>query len=122
MTPERRKFKRIPSSLDIQWDSPAEIGAAAQVTNLSVNGCFIETQNSAAENPPQIGQLISFVIVFPEGAKLAVAGRVMYKNPPRGFGVLFTPLSLEQRSLITSYITEMVEYFAGGNESPANYR
>lgn len=114
MRAERRRFKRVPSSLDVQWDSPAEIGAAAQVTNLSVNGCFIETKNSYPDNPPQLGQLISFLIVFPEGAKTPVAGRVMYKNPPHGFGVLFTPLSVEQRSLINSYITEMVEYFSGG--------
>lgn len=116
MDVERRKYKRVPSSLDVQWTAPAEVGGS-QVTNLSINGCFIETRSLSNEDPPHIGQLISFIIALPEGIRMPVTGRVMYKNPPVGFGVLFTPLSVEQQSLIASYISDMVEYFTSGGSS-----
>lgn len=109
---ERRKFQRIHSSLDVRWEVPAAIGSAAQISNLSVNGCYIETKDFDAEGVPNVGQLISFVILLPEDAALRVSGRVMYKNPPLGFGVLFNPLTSEQQDLISSYLRDMAVYFS----------
>jgi hypothetical protein len=98
MMNDRRQHPRIETALDVRWDGISG-SHQAKISNISINGCFIETAGQA-----RTGELISFTIPLPTGSTLMLKGRVMYQRPSQGFGVLFEPLSELQHEQLSMMV------------------
>ncbi len=64
----------------------------ARVSDVSEGGCYIDSIISV-----QVGNLIRFEIIHPNGGRLEFAGEVAYRLEGMGFGVKFTDLSDDQK-------------------------
>lgn len=93
-----RKLNRINVSLDImlEWASGQR---QARISDISLGGCFIDTLANL-----RAGEAVKFMMKVSEGEWMEFAGQVRYALPGFGFGVLFAPLSDEQRSVIEHLI------------------
>jgi hypothetical protein len=93
-----RRHKRVPIYLDVRWDGLSG-NNAARITDISLGGCYIETIGQVAQ-----GEVIRFDILLKNGKWLPVQGTVMYQFPLMGFGVRFTPLSVEAHQEIADLV------------------
>ena len=71
----------------------------ARVSDISLGGCFIDTIANL-----RAGEAVSFKVKVTESEWIELTGEVRYVLPGFGFGVLFAPLSAEQKSLIEHLI------------------
>jgi hypothetical protein len=95
---DKRRHKRVPIFLDVRWEGLSGHNTA-RITDLSLGGCYVETIGQSAQ-----GEVIRFEIKLKDGSWLPVQGIVMYQFPLMGFGVRFTPLSVEAHNEIAALV------------------
>jgi len=86
MTDEKRKHGRLPLVMEASWEGSGT-RSAARTVDISVTGCFIDTQAVVAVDDTlnlELGR---------DGEMISVQGKVMYQQPGLGFGVQFTRIS-----------------------------
>lgn len=99
MQEERRKSLRVNTSLVASYKRKCGEIVAANLGNISVDGCYIKT-----EQPIKMGEQIDMEITFPDNSLLNLSGRVMYHRPLDGFGVLFSSPGNMERSVLNKWI------------------
>jgi hypothetical protein len=99
----QRSVKRCPlvASAEIS-DLSSDTQLTARTSELSIGGCYIDTLN-----PFPQGALIQLRIIRDNGA-FEAKGKVIYSHERLGMGVAFTELTLQERSLLESWIAEIV--------------
>jgi hypothetical protein len=100
---ERRKHQRYHVSIKTQWSSPSAKDAG-YITNIGLNGCYIESNQQAQSSEP-----IEVEVNIPDGRKLTLPGTVSYTLPPMGFGVSFGYLSAEEERAIMELVSHAEE-------------
>ncbi|MEP6570393.1 MAG: PilZ domain-containing protein [Acidobacteriota bacterium] len=83
MSDEKRKHGRVPLVMEASWEG-AGSRSKARTTDISVTGCFIDTQGAVS-----VGDILNINFIPPDGKPIAVQGRVMYQQRGLGFGVRF---------------------------------
>jgi hypothetical protein len=84
MADERRRTPRYPFIATAEVIvPPSTSGLSARVTELSLNGCYIEMAN------PLLHEAALTVKIYSEGKFFEASGIVVYSQPGLGFGVSF---------------------------------
>ncbi len=73
----------------------------ARISELSLNGCYIDTMN-----PHPIGTLILLRLVRDKGV-FETPATVIYEQPGFGMGVAFTSTPAEQKKIVEGWIAEL---------------
>jgi hypothetical protein len=84
MSDDRRKEQRVPASIEVFWEG-ASGRNAARTSDITTNGCFIDTIARVA-----VGEVINFKLRLPDEDWIEMEGEVVYAYPNTGFGVRFT--------------------------------
>ena len=90
-TGQRRKYPRIPFSLDVDWGETPACVHTGRVTTLGVGGCFIQTPLEVAEGKPLFIRLL-LAPGSERGTEGIIWGRVAYHLHNLGLGVKFKKL------------------------------
>lgn len=88
---ERRRYPRIPISIEVDWGETPACVHKGRVTSLSVGGCFVQTPLEVAADKPIFVRLF----LAPGSERVVdgmVWGRVAYHLPKVGLGVRFKRL------------------------------
>jgi len=93
-----RKQERTPVSLDIILEGSSG-RREARISDLSLGGCFIDCLTFIRQ-----GEIVSFKIKISEGEWMEMKGEVAYVFEGLGFGVRFTEMSENNKSLIEHLI------------------
>jgi PilZ domain len=88
---ERREDERSSVSLEAWWEGLSG-RYTARVSDLSMGGCYVESPGHV-----QLGELVVFAIMRPDGRWLPLRGRVITSEPEIGFSVSFTYLTDEEQ-------------------------
>lgn len=100
---KRRSVRRCPlvASAEVtDLRSGAQI--SARTSELAIGGCFIDALNSFPE-----GTLIGVKIIRDQGV-FETKAKVVYCDPRFGMGVAFTEMTPEQRSLLETWLADIV--------------
>lgn len=101
---ERRKAVRVPVSLEAGWKSISG-RHIAKVSNLSVIGCYLETEGEVLNR-----EVVEVKLKMSDGGWLRLQGQVIYRIPEGGFGVFFIEMDERARQmigeLVESYTTD----------------
>jgi len=89
---ERRRSKRVQTSLHVQWETPSSTEKAS-ITNCSVHGCFVQAEIEEPGNEP-----IRLTVQLPSGTSIELWGTVAFHLPTLGFGLHFMPHSNQDPS------------------------
>ncbi len=101
MSDERRHAERVPLSLEVRWESLSGRQASARISDISLNGCYVESLAQVA-----FGERVRLEVNLPTGRWMPLNGEVVYQHPNVGFGLRFGNLSeVEQRM-----IAQLIEY------------
>ena len=95
---DRRQYARQSVMLPCRVDGVTTIGTT-HVIDVSAGGCFIATRASAAT-----GEEVTVHAKF-GGVELALTGRVVHVQPPRGFAIEFRNLPSDTRYLLEHFLT-----------------
>ena len=87
MTDDRRKHGRVPLVMEASWEESGS-RSGARTVDISVSGCFIDTQALVA-----VGDTLNLKLKPHDGEFISVQGEVMYQQPGLGFGLQFTRIS-----------------------------
>ncbi|HZG51931.1 MAG TPA: PilZ domain-containing protein [Pyrinomonadaceae bacterium] len=90
MENERREDKRASVSIQAWWEGQSG-RHEARVSDLSLGGCFIDTLSKA-----EIGELVVFAIMRPDGKWLQLRGQVASVDEHVGFSLAFTYLTEDE--------------------------
>jgi hypothetical protein len=88
---ERREDERARVSIEAWWEGQSG-RHEARVADISMGGCFIDTQGAA-----EIGELVVFAIKKPTGDWLHLRGQVVSVDPNVGFSVSYPFLTDEEQ-------------------------
>jgi PilZ domain-containing protein len=92
-----RRYPRLPVSIDCEVDG-ASGHASLRVSELSLGGCFVDTQVQFL-----VGAPVTIRASLP-GGELVFEGRVLYTQAEYGFGVAFDPLSAPTRARLEEFL------------------
>lgn len=87
MSDERREHRRLQLVLEASWEGSGS-RSLARTTDISLAGCFIDSQGEVA-----VGEVVNIKLISSDGNYIAVQGEVMYLQRGVGFGVRFTKIS-----------------------------
>jgi len=73
----------------------------ARTSELSINGCYIDTLNPFPE-----ATLVRLRIIKDDGV-FETPGRVLYCHPGFGMGIVFTDSTPDQQSLLEGWLAEL---------------
>lgn len=93
-----RQFQRHPLSLEITLESSSG-RHEARISDLSIEGCFIDTIINVAE-----GERVRFDLHLSGDASVSLDGEVVYTMPRIGFGMRFADLTDEKKALLEHVI------------------
>ena len=105
---DRRKSRRYPLSLDIEWEN-YHGRRPGTLSDISEDGCFVLSEVDVSD-----GELVKVFIPLTDGMKLEILGQVANYVYEIGFGVNFISLTDGQREFLASF----VELY-GGDVPPA---
>lgn len=108
---ERRRYPRIPYSIDVDLGETPACVHKGQVTTLSIGGCFVQTALEIAQG----GLIFIRLLLAPESEHVmegVVWGRVAYHTPGLGLGVEFKKLPPGYEE----HIRDIVEFHLGSGE------
>ena len=97
MGTDRRHFPRRHMILEVRSEDLGQ--SDLHTTDISLGGCYIETMGHVI-----VGDQISFEIRLPVGNWILLKGVVVYHHQSMGFGLRYTDLTEEQRSVLTQLI------------------
>ena len=95
---ERRQHDRVSLLLDVVWEAAAG-KYEARIGDITVDGCYIDSIGQVAP-----GELINFKVRLPSGLWIDLQGEVTYQFQGIGFGLRFTEMTEETRTLIVQAI------------------
>ncbi len=100
---KRRSVRRCPlvASAEVTDLSSGAL-ISARTAELAIGGCFIDALNSFPE-----GTLIRLRIIRDQGV-FETKAKVVYCDPKFGMGVAFTEMTPEHRSLLETWLAEIV--------------
>lgn len=98
MGEERRSNQRKRILLEAKWGSMSRTHEA-RVDDVSLGGCFVNTFGHVEH-----GEEIDLQIQLPSGEWLPLQGHVASYQPGVGFGIAFSSLSEEERSILRELI------------------
>lgn len=96
---DKRKSKRATVSLEARWEGLSGSNPQARVSDISLDGCFLETIGYASPDDQ-----IQFSIQTSTGNWLQLRGEVVYTIPTMGFGLRFVSLTLSEREVLENLI------------------
>ena len=105
---ERRTKKRYEVCLDAIWDG-ARGNSQARVTDLSEDGCYIDTISEAVT-----GEVLHLKVQLLSGEWLELTGEVAHTFPSIGFGIRFVDLGAVQRQKLLW----LLEHLKGTTDRP----
>jgi len=105
---DRRKSRRYPLSLDIEWEN-YHGRRPGSLSDISEDGCFVLSEVDVSD-----GELVRVFIPLTDGMKVEFLGQVANYVYEIGFGVNFISLTDAQREFLASF----VELY-GGDVPPA---
>ena len=95
---DRRKKKRYPINLDVEWES--HFGRrAGTLSDISEDGCFILTEVDVSD-----GELVKVFIPLSDGMKVEFMGQVANFVQEIGFAVNFLSMSEAQKEFINNFV------------------
>jgi hypothetical protein len=101
---EQRQAERVRASLFAIWDMTQANVASADVINFSALGCFMHSRNGLPTR-----QVVDLQLRLPTERWIQTRGRVVRTSEPDGFGVYFTELTDEDRTMLEL----LVDYYRG---------
>lgn len=99
---ERRVELRVTVSLEALWEGMSGKNEA-RISDISLHGCFLETIGQASA-----GERVWFQIKSPTGRLIQLAGEVIYCQLMLGFGLRFTQISAEDRTMLK----QLLEFYS----------
>jgi hypothetical protein len=100
---ERRGTDRCPFTAQVEViEIDSEVRFSGRTTDLGPGGCFVDTL------VPFVAGAKVRVFVHKEKQKLETNGTVVYSQTGLGMGIAFDPLKAEQRTLLESWLREVV--------------
>ncbi len=95
---DRRKSKRYPLSLDIEWENYHGRRPGA-LSDISEDGCFVLSEVDVSD-----GELVKIFIPLTDGMKVEFLGQVANYVYEIGFAVNFVSLTEAQREFLRSFV------------------
>lgn len=92
---EQRRSERVRASLFAIWDMTQQNVSSADVINFSTEGCFMHSRNGLPTKP-----LVDLQLRLPTERWIHTRGRVIRTSEPDGFGVHFTELTDQDRTML----------------------
>lgn len=86
-------------SLDVVWQG-SSAKHDARMSEISMNGCFIDTKVQGRA----LGDMVDFKVHLPGGPWVSLQGELINQEYPIGFGLRFTGLTEEARSLLAQVV------------------
>ena len=109
---ERRRYPRIPYSIDVDFGETPACIHTGRITTLSVGGCFVETPLEIAQG----GLIFIRLLLAPKSESVmegVVWGRVAHHTPGVGLGVQFMKLP----PAYEDHIRDIVEFHLSGDDA-----
>ncbi len=101
-SPDRRKFPRFAVSVPIELlPEGAAVAAHTQTSELSLGGCYLETQATMA-----VGTELRLVLWI-EGEKLTPEAVIATQHPGFGNGMRFVNMSPEDEAVLIRYLDSL---------------
>ncbi len=97
---ERRRSPRVDVNLPARWEGVLALHEA-DVTNLSVHGCFVLTGGTV-----ETKELIRIEITLPDGTDIYAWGEVVDAANEIGFAVQFTSIEDEERERLEQFLKQ----------------
>jgi hypothetical protein len=82
---KQRSDRRHKVNLRVRWGRGAVEEYEGQIADLSLGGCFVESEQAVAENDP-----VKIRLGVPGRGELTIWGHVVFMSRGKGFGVQFT--------------------------------
>src|ERR1700730_769961 len=93
------QHKPVIVSLDVVWQG-SSAKHDARMSEISMDGCFIDSQVQGMT----LGDLVDFKVHLPSGPWVSLHGELINQDYPIGFGLRFTGLTNEARSLLAQVV------------------
>jgi PilZ domain len=104
---ERRRSPRINVNLPARWEGVLTL-QDADVTNLSLHGCFVLT-GGTVENK----ELVRIEIILPDNTEISAWGEVVDAANEIGFAVQFTSIPDDELERLQQFIASRLAEGAG---------
>lgn len=101
MPAERRRHERKSVDLDAVFQAPGGERQAARLTDLSLGGAFIQT-----DDPPAFGATIAVFVTFPGSTRETEIGCTVRWRHGDGVGVQFGMLRARDTYALTEYLAK----------------
>jgi hypothetical protein len=82
---KQRSGRRYKVHFRVRWGHGAVEEYEGQITDLSIGGCFIESEEPVEDNDP-----VKLILKVPGRGELKIWGHVVFRAAGTGFGVQFT--------------------------------
>ena len=92
---EQRHSERVRASLFAIWEMTQSTVSSADIINFSTDGCFMHSRNGLPKSP-----VVDLQLRLPTERWLQARGRVIRTSEPDGFGVYFTELAPQDRTML----------------------
>jgi hypothetical protein len=110
---EMRSCPRYPFSPSVEAiDVQANTRIMARLSDISRNGCYVDTINPFAANATVT------LTITKDGHSFKTEAKVVYSKGGMGMGLLFTTAEPEQLRVLGSWLGELAGSDAAGQESP----
>jgi hypothetical protein len=98
---DRREFERIVCAEIVLCQRSAEKHQVT-IANISLGGCFIESNLSVHE-----GEIIVIELSMEHNQKVFFSGKVQHKKDGLGFGMKFSYMPESKQALLTNFIESL---------------
>ena len=92
---EQRRTERVRTSLYAIWEMTQQSVLSGDVTNFSAAGCFVQSRSGLPTKP-----VVDLQLRLPTERWIRTRGHVVHTTQPEGFGVNFTELTDEDRTML----------------------
>lgn len=99
------RLVRVPTSIPINWGLTDACSRRGEIKNLSITGCYIETNENRSSDEMKRDQQI-FILWQTYLGEHYLRGEVKYNVEETGFGVSFVGLSEKERKMLMQLIND----------------
>lgn len=99
---DQRRHPRVLVALQINWGRAEDCAYQARITSLSINGCFVQTEDEVT-----VGETLYVRLSLPE--KHLLHGTVRYNMPGVGFGLVFQDLTVEDQFTLEALVAKYLK-------------
>jgi len=97
---ERRRSPRVNVNLPARWEGVLTL-QDADVTNLSLHGCFVLTGGTVEDK-----ELVRIEIILPDNTEILAWGEVVDAANEIGFAVQFNSIEDEERQRLEQFLKQ----------------